>query len=131
MKEYSIGLEVFQRGVSYDPRSDAVVRVQATLLRKKLAAYYAEEGVNDPIILDLPKGHYVASFHVRTGEADDKSEAGEAALGVRELRKADRWIQIGRIPATFLVELFTAFAYQHWQGTTPSGHSSQAGRFKR
>jgi len=129
LKEYSIGLDVFQRGANYDPKSDAVVRVQATLLRKKLAAYYAEEGMNDPIIVDLPKGHYVASFHVRRGEMDGTSGARATTLGVRELRKADQWIQIARIAATFLVGLFTAFAYQHWQGTTTwAGHSSQSDR---
>ena len=134
LKEYSIGLEVFQRGINYDPKLDAVVRVQATLLRKKLAAYYAEEGVNDPIILDLPKGHYVANFHARSAEADGMSGTGATALGVRKPRKAYRWIQIGRIAATFLVGLLTAFAYQHWQGTTtwarhvgPSGRPTEKG----
>jgi hypothetical protein len=118
LKEYSIGLEVFHRGVNYDPKSDAVVRVQATLLRKKLAAYYAEEGLNDPILLDLPKGHYVANFHVRSKEAESIGEASATAANFRKPRKADRWIQIVRIAATFLVGLLTAFAYQHWQGTT-------------
>src|SRR5262245_26669275 len=118
LKEYSIGLEVFQRGVNYDPKSDAVVRVQATLLRKKLAAYYAEEGVNDPIILDLPKGHYVANFHIRSKEAESIGEAGATAESIRKARKTDRWIQIARVAATFLVGLLTAFAYQHRQGTT-------------
>src|SRR5262245_5159601 len=34
LKEYTIGLEVFHRGADYDPRHDAVVRVQANALRK-------------------------------------------------------------------------------------------------
>ena len=34
LKKYSIGLEVFQRGIKYDPKSDAVVRVQATLAKE-------------------------------------------------------------------------------------------------
>src|SRR5262245_60704920 len=83
LKEYSIGLEVFQRGVNYDPKSDAVVRVQATLLRKKLAAYYAEEGLNDPIILDLPKGHYVANFCVRSTDAESSGKASAPAASIR------------------------------------------------
>ena len=129
VKEYSIGLEVFQRGINYDPKLDAVVRVQATLLRKKLAAYYAEEGVNDPIILDLPKGHYVANFHARSVKAGGMSGTGAIALGMRKQRKAYRWIQIGRIAATFLVGLLTAFAYQHWQGTaTWARHAGPSGR---
>jgi adenylate cyclase len=44
LKEYTIGLEVFHRGQEFDPRTDAVVRVQAAQLRKKLASFYQEEG---------------------------------------------------------------------------------------
>src|SRR5262245_5409818 len=65
LKEYSIGVEVFQRRKNFDPRTDAVVRVQAAQLRKKLASYYESEGATDEIIIELPKGQYVPvfSFH--------------------------------------------------------------------
>src|ERR1051325_1789886 len=62
VKEYSIGVEVFQRGKNFDPRTDAVVRVQAAQLRKKLAGYYKAEGCADELILELPKGQYVPVF---------------------------------------------------------------------
>jgi hypothetical protein len=41
LKEYRLGVEVFERGNSFDPRIDPVVRVQAAKLRAKLAEYYA------------------------------------------------------------------------------------------
>src|SRR5438552_19200510 len=53
VKEYSIGVEVFQRGKNFDPRTDAVVRVQAAQLRKKLAGYYEEEGREDELVIEL------------------------------------------------------------------------------
>src|SRR5580692_6259663 len=44
IKEYSIGLEVFGRGESFDQNSDSIVRVEANRLRKRLAEYYSAEG---------------------------------------------------------------------------------------
>ncbi|MCP5119424.1 MAG: hypothetical protein GY953_52145, partial [bacterium] len=54
LKEYSIGLEVFDRLDSYDPRTDPIVRVEARRLRSKLASYYAEEGAGDKVVIELP-----------------------------------------------------------------------------
>src|SRR5713226_7020780 len=68
LKEYLLGCGVFGRKPDYDPRHDGIVRVQATLLRKRLEKYYLEEGARDPIIIDLPRGGYVPCFHVREAE---------------------------------------------------------------
>jgi Tol biopolymer transport system component len=58
LKEYTIGVEVFEREASFDPRQDSVVRVTATRLRAKLETYYAEDGKNDPVVIELPRGGY-------------------------------------------------------------------------
>jgi TolB-like protein len=58
LKEYVIGVEVFDRDASYDPRLDSIVRVEAARLRSKLAEYYAGEGRSDAVVLSLPKGGY-------------------------------------------------------------------------
>ncbi len=65
IKEYQIATEVFGRSADFDPRLDATVRVQTGRLRSKLAEYYALEGADDPLILDLPKGSYSLALHVR------------------------------------------------------------------
>ncbi|MDR3737370.1 MAG: hypothetical protein P4L10_17835, partial [Acidobacteriaceae bacterium] len=44
IKEYSIGVECFDRGAAFDQETNSVVRVQANRLRHRLAEYYAEEG---------------------------------------------------------------------------------------
>ncbi len=62
LKEYALGVEVFGRGESFDPRTDTIVRVQARRLRAKLQEYYAQEGRADPIVIELPKGRYLAAF---------------------------------------------------------------------
>jgi hypothetical protein len=65
LKEYQIATEVLGRPLGFDPQSDSTVRVQAGRLRVKLAEYYAHEGVNDPILVEIPKGSYVLAFQLR------------------------------------------------------------------
>src|ERR1700751_4591945 len=65
LKEYQIATEVLGRPAGFDPSSDSTVRVQAGRLRVKLAEYYANEGPNDPIVVEIPKGSYALTFHLR------------------------------------------------------------------
>jgi hypothetical protein len=65
LKETTIGVYVFGRAPDYDPKVDTIVRSQAWRLRAKLRKYYASEGANDPIIVDIPIGHYIPVFHSR------------------------------------------------------------------
>ena len=69
LKEYCIGAEVFERGESFDPSIDTIVRSQARKMRAKLAEYYAGRGLADPVLIDVPKGGYAARFAGR--EASD------------------------------------------------------------
>jgi Tfp pilus assembly protein PilF len=62
IQEYTIGLEVFDRGKSFDPRSDSIVRVEAHRLRKRLKKYYATYGQRQPVRIILPQRGYVPSF---------------------------------------------------------------------
>ena len=65
-KEYQIATEVFGRQDDFDPHVDSMVRVQAGRLRSKLAEYYATEGVNDQLLVEMPKGNYALIYHPRT-----------------------------------------------------------------
>jgi hypothetical protein len=62
LKEYAIAVEVFERDSSYDPAIDATVRVEAGRLRSRLRDYYAGEGRNDRLGIEIPKGGYRAFF---------------------------------------------------------------------
>lgn len=62
LKEYTIALEVFDRRPDYDPKVDAIVRVEARRLRAKLAEYYEGSGTGDPIRIELPTGSYIPVF---------------------------------------------------------------------
>ncbi|MCX6619553.1 MAG: hypothetical protein NTY38_00440, partial [Acidobacteria bacterium] len=68
LKESLVGVEIFGRSPSFDPRVDPIVRVQAVKLRTRLERYYSKEGQTDPIIVDFPKGGYVPVFHRREPE---------------------------------------------------------------
>jgi serine/threonine-protein kinase len=69
LKEYVIGVEVFGKEPSFDPRTDPIVRVQARRLRSRLVRYYREEGQGDDLIIDLPKGGYTPVFRRRESAA--------------------------------------------------------------
>src|ERR1700704_6884887 len=67
LKEYQIATEVFGRQDDFDPQVDSAVRVQAGRLRAKLAEYYSgDAAADDPVLVELPKGTYVLTFHPRT-----------------------------------------------------------------
>lgn len=77
IKETVIGVEVFGRpAATYDPRMDPIVRVQAGRVRAKLEAYYAEEGSDDRVLIELPRGQYVPRFGLRLAAP---RQAGAAA----------------------------------------------------
>lgn len=73
LKETIIGVAVFGRSPDYDPKADTIVRSQAWRLRSKLRKYYSSEGTNEPIIIDLPIGHYVPTFRLREPAGADTS----------------------------------------------------------
>jgi len=65
LKEYQIATEVFGRPADFDPRLDSTVRVQTGRLRSKLAEYYSGEGAVDRLLIEIPKGAYSLTYHVR------------------------------------------------------------------
>lgn len=80
LKEYTVGLEVFERDASYDPRIDTIVRTEARRLRSKLEQYYERGGRSDPILIEVPKGSYVPTFKTRAIEPGGAAGAVDAAV---------------------------------------------------
>jgi hypothetical protein len=60
--EQQIGIQVFQRLPGFNSSEDSIVRSQARLLRLKLAAYFNAEGASEPLVIEIPKGHYLPVF---------------------------------------------------------------------
>lgn len=69
LKEYRLAIEALGRAVSFDPRLDSIVRVEASKLRSRLAAYYKEAGANDPVLIELPRGSYAVRIASREWSA--------------------------------------------------------------
>jgi len=70
LKEQVLGVEVFRRSLSFDPRVDPIVRVEARRLRAKLDEYYAGEGRLDPLVIYFQRGDYVPRFARASAPAD-------------------------------------------------------------
>src|SRR5579863_1423764 len=64
--EQEVGHRVFGRPPDYDTTSDNIVRVHASMLRKRLEQYFGSEGAHEPLILEIPKGNYALVFRART-----------------------------------------------------------------
>jgi hypothetical protein len=67
LKEYEIGVRVFDRREDFDPRQDTIVRVEARRLRAKLRKYYGTEGLHAPVVIEFPDRGYVPTFRLERG----------------------------------------------------------------
>jgi hypothetical protein len=65
ISQYAVAREVFRKPADFDAAADTIVRTQAFRLREKLRSYYTTEGIAEPVLIDLPKGHYVPLFSRR------------------------------------------------------------------
>jgi hypothetical protein len=91
-KEYQIATEVFGRPSNFDPHVDSTVRVQAGRLRGKLAEYYASEGVDDQILVDLPRGTYALTFHERPAGAGRDHGSGFHESPFEAVQTSRKWL---------------------------------------
>jgi TolB-like protein/Tfp pilus assembly protein PilF len=62
LKERVIGAEMFGRPMDYDTANDAVVRVKATEVRRRLSQYYLESKTDASLRIELPVGSYTPRF---------------------------------------------------------------------
>jgi adenylate cyclase len=99
LKGYAIAVEVFGRPQDFDAQSDPLVRVEAGRLRRRLIEYYADEGRDDPVRLELPRGSYfvVSSYHGSAAAAAPEAAGAapvEPAAENASARNRSRWRRI-------------------------------------
>jgi hypothetical protein len=63
--ELELGQKVFGRAPRYDTMADNIVRVHASMLRKRLAEYFRTEGRDEEYIVEIPRGNYAPVFRRR------------------------------------------------------------------
>jgi hypothetical protein len=131
LKESVIGVEVFERTASWDPRLDPIVRQEAGRLRKRLTRYYSSEGAGSNLRIELPVGGYVPEFHSVSVPPEQKRRAsrwwpvllaafacGGALAAFLFLRSHAKLISGGHRPSPEAEELCLRGAY-YWQKRTP------------
>jgi len=108
LKEYQIATEVLGRPAGFDPQSDSTVRVQAGRLRVKLTEYYAHEGVDDPIVVEIPRGSYTLTFHLRAGRVGEQPPGPTFTLERRARKEVGSPTRIWAVAVLVLCVLLAA-----------------------
>ena len=105
LKEYLLGVEVFDRGAAFDPRMDPIVRVEARRLRAKLEEYYAGAGHASEVRIACRKGSYVPAFEAAGAEP--------VSAASRPLQKAAWWLAAAGL----------ALGIAFWSWSRTGGHA--------
>jgi hypothetical protein len=85
LKERTIGISVFERAIDYDTGEDAIVRVTANEVRKRIGQFYQESHAVHPIQIELPRGSYVPEFRIRPfADRGDGEEVAHATASTQE-----------------------------------------------
>lgn len=79
LKEYIVAIEGLGRPATYDPRHNSAVRIQVGRLRQKLTDYYRGEGLEDAVLIEIPKGRFKLTCKARGGTAPAEDQFWTAA----------------------------------------------------
>lgn len=134
LKGYTIGVKVFDRGKSFDPQADPVVRLEARRLRSDLDSYYVSGGRGNPLRISIPKGQYIP--HICWSEPDmhppdgASSKPAESPVSVGTLtadatkpekaiatleRRLHRWITGAALAGIVMVAALGYVLVNHWR----------------
>jgi TolB-like protein/Tfp pilus assembly protein PilF len=128
LRERMIGAEMFGRSIDYDTANDAVVRVKATEVRRKLAQYY-QESTKPPLVrIELPSGSYVPKFHWETlpdphpgphaGE-DPPAPTEPSAMAAPGETFRQRRVVAGTLAALALIAAIGYIGFKVWPRRSP------------
>jgi hypothetical protein len=78
--EQQIGIAVFERPIGYDTAQDNIVRVNAMEVRKRIELYFANEGKEESLVLEIPRGTYIPLFVARKPELSEVLVEREASV---------------------------------------------------
>jgi len=99
--EQEIGQAVFGRRESYDTKQDNIVRVSATELRKRVDAYFASEGKDEPLIFEIPRGSYTPVFRLRATEMPNSESTARLEMSGADLAAALAALRRTRLALVF------------------------------
>lgn len=115
VKEHQIGLEVFGKPESWDPRIDSSVRVEFNRLRQKLREYYERDGAAAAVQIEFPFRGYLPVFTWREAPqpAADALPAAEPPAPAATTPRTSRlpWLLALALAALGTV-IFVAFRFE-------------------
>lgn len=112
LNEYLIGVDVYDRGVDFNPQRDPIVRVQAHEIRRLLKKFYEEEGKQSSLRMELPSGHYVPQF-TRNADQEVAEELPGAPLSPPRANPSQLAWAAAIVLAVVCAGLVT-FLWLHW-----------------
>ena len=95
VNEYAIGVDVFERTESFDPRTDSIVRTETSRLRQKLKEYYSAKGRADRVRIELPVRSYVPTFVILGDNPAPALDPPAVLPGETRATGSQRKLQIG------------------------------------
>ena len=111
LKEYTVGVEVFGKDASFDPRIDSIVRTEARRLRARLQDFYDAEGDQGNCRIVLRKGSYVPSFEAAVARAAADQPPPAPPATVSPERRAALGPRLGLIAAGVLAAVVVALVF--------------------
>jgi len=124
ISEHEIGCNVLGRRPDFNSNEDNIVRVQVRHLRRKLEDYFTTDGIEEPLILVVPKGTYVPHFeprasqnqavaHPGNGHAELLSPSPGPAAVPRSGRRVHLWAVVALL--SLLLVAFAVTAIVFWR----------------
>ena len=105
LKERSLGAEMFGRNIDYDTANDAVVRVKAIEVRRRLADFYRQAAGHPQIRIEIPLGTYVPEFHWLKVEVPSQ----------KPKRSAPGWALWSGLSVASIAILVSFFVWRGWK----------------
>jgi hypothetical protein len=95
LRERNIGKELFGRSAGYDTAEDAIVRVTASDVRKRLHQHYKNAEASSGFMIDVPSGSYVPGFRYASSSASVVPNGSSTAQQSAEETTADKILPTG------------------------------------
>jgi len=141
--EQEIGAKVFGRQDSYDTSFDNIVRTNVSDLRKRIEAYFNAEGLNESVIMEIPRGSYVPVFRRRQAEAetDMNAEGAQVAANahldlqansqvIKHASRRPRWMIAAMIAEGVIALLFASGCAVLWMENRAVDRSFYAWQYR-
>lgn len=101
IKQYTIAVEALGYDEEFNPLEDSIIRIQARRVRWALDEYYHDQGLNDPVLIRLPKGTYAPLFLLNDGLTDPASKRAKDQTPLKDKPILDNPASIAVLPFEF------------------------------